>query len=157
VQYHITEKKPVIDNYFGTEITDNYRWLEDDLSNETKKWVSEQNNVTFDYLKGIPFREELKNRLADLWDYEKISAPFKEGDYTYYYKNTGLQNQSILYRHLDDGEHEIFLNPNEFSIDGTTSLAGLSFSKDASLLAYSISEGGSDWRKVIIIDALSKK
>ena len=157
VQYHITEKKPVTDNYFGTEITDNYRWLEDDLSNETKKWVSEQNNVTFDYLKEIPFREELKNRLADIWDYEKISAPFKEGDYTYYYKNTGLQNQSILYRHLDDGEHEIFLNPNEFSIDGTTSLAGLSFSKDASLLAYSISEGGSDWRKIIVMKTDTKE
>jgi len=157
LNYHITKKMPVIDTYFDTEVIDNYRWLEDDLSEETENWVIEQNNITFNYLDKIPFRKELKNRLLNLWDYEKISAPFKEGDYTYYYKNTGLQNQSILYRHLEGSEPEVFLNPNEFSSDGTTSLAGLSFSKDASLVAYSISEGGSDWRKIIVISAENKQ
>ena len=148
--YHLTEKIPVTDDYFDTEVVDNYRWLEDDMSQETGNWVAKQNETTFDYLNEIPFREQLKNRLTDLWDYEKISSPFKEGNYTYFYKNTGLQNQSILYRTKDDGESKIFLDPNLFSIDGTTSLAGISFSKDGSLLAYSISEGGSDWRKIII-------
>jgi prolyl oligopeptidase len=148
--YHLTEKIPVTDDYFDTEVVDNYRWLEDDMSQETGNWVAKQNETTFDYLNEIPFREQLKNRLTDLWDYEKISSPFREGNYTYFYKNTGLQNQSILYRTKDDGESKIFLDPNLFSIDGTTSLAGISFSKDGSLLAYSISEGGSDWRKIII-------
>ena len=148
--YYLTEKIPVTDDYFDTEVVDNYRWLEDDMSQETGNWVAKQNETTFDYLNEIPFREQLKNRLTDLWDYEKISSPFKEGNYTYFYKNTGLQNQSILYRTKDDGESKIFLDPNLFSIDGTTSLAGISFSKDGSLLAYSISEGGSDWRKIII-------
>ena len=148
--YHLTEKIPVTDDYFDTEVVDNYRWLEDDMSQETGNWVAKQNETTFDYLNEIPFREQLKNRLTDLWDYEKISSPFREGNYTYFYKNTGLQNQSILYKTKDDGESKIFLDPNLFSIDGTTSLAGISFSKDGSLLAYSISEGGSDWRKIII-------
>ena len=148
--YHLTEKIPVTDDYFDMEVVDNYRWLEDDMSQETGNWVAKQNETTFDYLNEIPFREQLKNRLTDLWDYEKISSPFREGNYTYFYKNTGLQNQSILYRTKDDGESKIFLDPNLFSIDGTTSLAGISFSKDGSLLAYSISEGGSDWRKIII-------
>ena len=148
--YHLTEKIPVTDDYFDTEVVDNYRWLEDDMSQETGNWVAKQNETTFDYLNEIPFREQLKNRLTDLWDYEKIFSPFREGNYTYFYKNTGLQNQSILYKTKDDGESKIFLDPNLFSIDGTTSLAGISFSKDGSLLAYSISEGGSDWRKIII-------
>ncbi len=150
--YHFTEKIPVTDNYFNNEVVDNYRWLEDDMSQETGNWVVKQNEVTQDYLVKIPFREELKKRLTDLWDYEKVSSPFKEGDYTYFYKNSGLQNQSILYKASDGKDSEVFLDPNTFSNDGTTSLAGISFSKDGSLLAYSISEGGSDWRKIIVIN-----
>ena len=139
INYHQTNKKPVTDVYFGYEVKDDYRWLEDDLSSETEEWVKKQNQTTFKYLNQIPFREDLKNRLLELLDYEKISAPFKKGDYTYFYKNSGLQNQSILFRNLDNQEPEVFLDPNKFSDDGTTSLSGISFSNDASLVAYSIS------------------
>jgi prolyl oligopeptidase len=148
--YHSTNKEPVIESYFDKEVIDNYRWLEDDMSKETENWVVNQNEYTFDYLDQIPLREQLKNRLTKLWDYEKISSPFKEGNYTYFYKNSGLQNQSILYRSKDNQTPKIFLDPNTFSEDGTTSLAGISFSENGELLAYSISEGGSDWRKIII-------
>ena len=157
IKYHHTIKKPVMDIYFGQEVKDNYRWLEDDLSSETEEWVKNQNQTTFNYLNQIPFRKELKDRLLELLDYEKISAPFKKGNYTYFYKNSGLQNQSILYRTLENNEPEIFLDPNKFSDDGTTSLSGVSFSKDASLVAYSISEGGADWRKVIVMNTETKE
>ena len=157
INYHQTNKKPVTDIYFGQEVKDNYRWLEDDLSSETEEWVKKQNQITFKYLNQIPFREDLKNRLLELLDYEKISAPFKKGEYTYFYKNSGLQNQSILYRNLDNQEPEIFLDPNKFSDDGTTSLSGISFSNDASLVAYSISEAGEDWRKVVVMNTKTKE
>ena len=157
INYHQTIKKPVMDIYFGQGVEDNYRWLEDDLSPETEEWVKNQNQTTFKYLNQIPFRTELKDRLLELLDYEKISAPFKKGNYTYFYKNSGLQNQSILYRTLENNEPEIFLDPNKFSDDGTTSLSGVSFSKDASLVAYSISEGGADWRKVIVMNTETKE
>ncbi len=157
VKYPKTEKKPVIDTYFDTKVTDNYRWLEDDRSPETKAWVKAQNKVTFDYLHQIPYRNQLKKRLSELWNYEKIGSPFKEGNYTYFFKNDGLQNQSVLYRKKENGNPEVFLDPNTFSDDGTTSLGSISFSKNGKTLAYSISEGGSDWRKVIIMDAETKK
>lgn len=156
--YPETKKVDTVDNYFGTDVRDPYRWLEDDMSDETAEWVASQNKLTKDFLTKIPYREDLKKRLEKLWNYEKISAPFKEGDYTYFYKNDGLQNQFVVYRKKgDDGEEEVFLDPNTFSEDGTVSLGGLSFSKNGKLAAYSISEGGSDWRKVIIIDAESKE
>ncbi len=155
--YHVTNKIPVIESYFDFEITDNYRWLEDDMSKETEEWVVKQNEFTFDYLNQIPLRKELKSRLTDLWNYEKVSSPFKEGDYTYFYKNSGLQNQSILYRFKKNEDPSVFLDPNTFSKDGTTSLAGISFSENGKLLAYSISEGGSDWRKIIIKNVESNK
>lgn len=157
VDYQKTKKIPVVDTYYGNEIIDNYRWLEDDLSEETGEWVDNQNQTTFNYLKKIPYREELKNRIKNLWDYEKVSAPFKHGQYTYVFKNSGLQNQRVLYRSGNDLQQELFLDPNKFSEDGTTSLAGLSFSKDGSLLSYSISESGSDWRKIITIETETKK
>ncbi|MFT5715039.1 MAG: prolyl oligopeptidase, partial [Flavobacterium sp.] len=137
--------------------SDPYRWLEDDRSAETAAWVEAQNKVTYAYLEQIPFRDDLKNRLEKLWNYEKISAPFIEGDFTYYYKNDGLQNQSVLYRKDKAGKETVFLDPNTFSKDGTTSLGGLDFSRDGSKVAYAISEGGSDWRKVILMDALTNK
>lgn len=156
LKYPITKKVDTVDTYFGTEIKDPYRWLEDDRSEETAQWVKAENEVTFNYLAKIPFRDQLKQRLETLWNYEKISAPFIEGDYTYYYKNDGLQNQSVLYRKKNgQDQEEIFLDPNTFSKDGTTSLGGLSFSKSGNLAAYSISEGGSDWRKIIVLDALT--
>jgi len=150
--YPATEKRGQTDDYFGTKVSDPYRWLEDDRSEETKNWVVAQNKVTNAYLDKIPFRDAIKKRLTELWNYEKYSAPFKEGGYTYFYKNDGLQNQSVLYRQMGNGKPEVFLDPNKFSADGTTSLQGIDFTKDGSLAAYQVSEGGSDWRKVIVID-----
>lgn len=157
IQYPKTKKIAHKDVYFSFEIEDPYRWLEDDRSLETEGWVKEQNKVTFDYLNQIPFRNQLKERMQQLWNYEKISAPFKEGNYTYFYKNNGLQNQSVLYRKDISGKEEIFLDPNSFSKDGSTSLAGLNFTNDGKLVAYSISEAGSDWRKVIIMNTETKQ
>tara|TARA_B110000208_G_scaffold49102_1_gene64858 strand:+ start:6 stop:2159 length:2154 start_codon:yes stop_codon:yes gene_type:complete len=155
VKYPETTKKAVIDTLFGTAVIDNYRWLEDDRSEETETWVKAENEVTFDYLSKIPYRAQLKMRLTELWNYEKIGTPFIEGDYTYFYKNDGLQNQYVVYR-KKDGKESVFLDPNTFSEDATTSLGALSFSKNGEIVAYSISEGGSDWRKIIIMDAESK-
>lgn len=157
INYPETKKIDHVDTYFGEKINDPYRWLEDDRSAETEAWVKAQNVVTYGYLEQIPYRNQLKSRMEKLWNYEKISAPFKEGDFKYYYKNNGLQNQSVLYRKDKTGKEEIFLDPNTFSKDGTTSLGGLNFSKDGSLVAYAISEGGSDWRKVIVMEAKTKK
>lgn len=155
--YPDTHEGDIVDNYFGNEVPDPYRWLENDTASNTKAWVEAQNKVTNNYLQQIPFRDAINARLEKLWNYEKYSAPFKEGDYTYFYKNDGLQNQSVLYRQRgDEGEVEVFLDPNTFSKDGTTSLAGIAFSKDGSLVAYQISEGGSDWRKVVVIRAEDK-
>ena len=155
--YPETKKGDAVDTIHGKVIPDPYRWLEDDMSEETKDWVIRQNKVTFAYLDSIPVKSALKERLTELWNYEKISSPFKEGDFTYYYKNDGLQNQYVVYRKDSTDKEEVFLNPNEFSEDGTTSLGQLSFSEDGTLAAYAISEGGSDWRKVIVIDALTKE
>ena len=160
VTYPKTKKVDTVTNYFGTQVKDPYRWLEDDMSEETARWVEDQNKTTFGYLENIPFREELKQRLTTLWNYEKVGAPFKEGDYSYFYKNDGLQNQYVIYRYKtgqDPDKAEVFLDPNTFTEDGTISLGGLSFSENGSLAAYSISEGGSDWRKVLVMNAQSKK
>jgi prolyl oligopeptidase len=157
LKYPKTTKTRVIDTLFGTAVTDNYRWLEDDRSAETEEWVKAENKVTFDYLSKIPYREQLKARLTQLWNYEKVGTPYKEGGYTYFSKNSGLQNQSVIYRKKDEKDtEEVFLDPNTFSKDATTSLGSLSFSKDGKTAAYSISEGGSDWRKIIVLDAVNK-
>ncbi|MCX8522816.1 prolyl oligopeptidase family serine peptidase [Chryseobacterium formosus] len=145
------------DTYFGTAVADPYRDLEND-SEPTKKWVDEEVAFSQRYLSQIPYRQEIVKQLTDIWNYEKIGAPFKEGDYTYYYKNNGLQAQSVLYRTNNKTKAtEVFLDPNKFSEKGTTSLANLSFNKKGNLAAYSISEGGSDWNKIIILDAITKK
>ncbi|TCK67898.1 prolyl oligopeptidase [Winogradskyella wandonensis] len=160
VQYPETAKVDHVDTYFGEEVKDPYRWLEDDRSEETEDWVKRQNAVTQDYLANIPYREKLKERLSKLWNYEKVGAPFIEGDYTYFYKNDGLQNQYVIYRYKNDADPstaEVFLDPNTFKEDGTISLGGTSFSKNGKILAYSISEGGSDWRKILVMDVESKK
>ena len=156
VKYPETSKIPVVDTIFNTAVTDNYRWLEDDRSTETEAWVKAENEVTFDYLSKISYREQLKSRLTALWNYEKVGTPFVEGEYTYFYKNDGLQNQYVLYRKKGNSDPEVFLDPNTFSEDGTTSLGSLRFSKDGKTVAYSISEGGSDWRKILIMDDASK-
>lgn len=155
--YPNTKKVDQLDVFFGEKVVDPYRWLEDDKSDETKEWVEQENNVTNEYLAQIPFKEAIKKRLTELWNYEKVSAPFTEGSYTYFYKNNGLQNQAVLYRQKGKGAPEVFLDPNSFSTDGTTSLSGIQFSKDGSRCAYQISEGGSDWTKIIILDTRTKK
>ncbi len=156
VEYPTTEQRDSVSTFFGEEVPDPYRWLENDMSEETANWVERQNKVTFGYLDQIPFRSNIQDHLTQIWNYEKRSAPFKRGSWTYFYKNDGLQNQSVVYRRTSDQEApEVFIDPNTFSKDGTTSLAGLSFTKDGSICSYMISEGGSDWRKVIVKDVES--
>ncbi|EGQ7779125.1 TPA: prolyl oligopeptidase family serine peptidase [Vibrio parahaemolyticus] len=157
MHYPKTRKDSVVDTYFGHDIADPYRWLEDDRSEETAQWVSGQNSVTFDFLGQISYRQQIRDLVANSQNYEKYSQPFVRGDYTYFYKNDGLQNQSVLYRRKGEGEAEVFLDPNTFSEEGTTSLGEVSFSKDYRLVAYSISEGGSDWRKIFVIDTETKE
>ncbi|WKN33316.1 prolyl oligopeptidase family serine peptidase [Porifericola rhodea] len=158
LQYPTTQKVAQTDTYFGKEVADPYRWLEDDRSEETAAWVNAQNEVTGSYLENIPFRKSIEERLTELWNYEKYSAPSKKGDKYYFFKNDGLQNQSVLYvQESLESEPEVFLDPNQFSDDGTVSLSTTSFTKDGSLLAYSISESGSDWRKIIVMDVESKE
>jgi prolyl oligopeptidase len=157
VNYPTTAKGDVVDTYFGEQVADPYRWLEDDRSPETEAWVKAQNLTTQAHLANIPYRDEIASVVRDLINYERISAPFTEGDYTYFYKNDGLQNQSVVYRQKADGEPEVFLDPNTFSDDGTVSLMGLSFSGDGSLAAYQLATGGSDWREVFIIDTQTKE
>jgi len=160
VDYPETPKVEHTDTYFDEKVSDPYRWLEDDRSPETEAWVKIQNATTGTFLDNIPYRDELKERLSKLWNYEKVGAPFIEGDYTYFRKNDGLQNQFVMYRYKNDADpssSEVFLDPNTFKEDGTISLGGISFSKSGKILAYSISEGGSDWRKILIMDVESKK
>ena len=152
ITYPETKKENVEDTYFGEKVIDPYRWLEDDQSAETDAWVKAQNAVTFGYLHSIPFRDKIKAQAEKLWNHEQLTAPFRVGEYTYYYKNNGLQNQDVLYRKGKDGKEELFLDPNGFAADGTTSLAEVNFSKDGSLVCYLISEGGSDWRKAIVMN-----
>ncbi len=153
VTYPEVKKDETVDDYHGTAIQDPYRWLEDDNSNATTDWVTQQNKVTFGYLDKIPYRESIKNRLKEVWNFERFGTPFKEGGKYYYFKNDGLQNQAVLYEQESlDGPSKITLNPNEFSDDGTTSLSSLSFNKTGNLLAYQISEGGSDWKSIYIKD-----
>jgi len=157
ITYPETRMGDVVDTYFGIEVPDPYRWLEDDLSTETENWVNAQNEVTAEYLGQIPYRAQLKERLENLWDYEKETEPFSEGKFTYFYRNDGLQDQYVVYRKDRSGREELFLDPNTFSEDGTTSLSTLSFSRTGAVAAYSISEGGSDWRKIIVLNAITKE
>lgn len=154
--YPETKKGPVKDTYFGTIVEDPYRWLEDDQSAATKDWVKAQNEATQSYLEQIPFKTAIKERLTLLMNYEKYSQPFREGGYIYFYKNSGLQNQSVFYRQKGEQEPEVFLDPNTFSKDATTSLAGINFSKDGSLVAYQLSVGGSDWTKAVVMKSEDK-
>ncbi|MEM9897348.1 MAG: prolyl oligopeptidase family serine peptidase, partial [Bacteroidota bacterium] len=155
--YPETKKVDTVDTYFGTDVADPYRWLEDDNAEDTKSWVTRQNELTSSYLSQIDFRDDLKARLQQLEDYEKVGTPFKRGDYYYFYKNDGLQNQSVLYRTTDFNSSEVFLDPNTFSEDGTTALGGLSFSSDFKYAAFNTSEGGSDWRTAYVMDVISKE
>jgi prolyl oligopeptidase len=152
LRYPPTAKVDTVDTYFGEEVKDPYRWLEDDRSSETAAWVEAQNEVTFSYLHNIPYRNKIRQRLEKLYNYERLGAPFREGQYYYFYKNDGLQNHSVLYRKKEiDGVPEVFIDPNTFSEDGTTGLAGIFFTRDGALATYLITEGGSDWRKAIVM------
>lgn len=143
----------ITDDYFGTKVADPYRWLEDDNSAETKEWVAQQNKVTFDYLKQIPFRQAALDRLTKLWNFEKYGTPWKKAGKFYFFKNDGLQNQSVLYTQAAlDKPADLLIDPNKFSTDGTASLGELGISKDGKHLAYSVSEGGSDWRTIFVRD-----
>lgn len=153
VKYPETQKVDQTDEYFGTQVSDSYRWLEDDRSAETEAWVEAQNEATFGYLSKIPFREGLKNRLTELADYEKYGSPFKKNGKYYFFKNDGLQNQSVLYEQESlESEPKVFLDPNTLSDDGTVALNGISFSHNGKYFAYIISRSGSDWREIFVKD-----
>jgi len=157
-QYPVAKKVDTVDTYFGVQVADPYRWMENDTAQETADWVKAENDVTFGFLDKIPYRDKIKKRLEALTNYEKLGSPFVEGEYIYFYKNDGLQNHYVLYRKKGDGgTPEVFLDPNTFSTDGTTKLAGVSFSKDGSRVAYQISKGGADWSEAIIINAADKE
>ncbi|MCD8488792.1 MAG: prolyl oligopeptidase family serine peptidase [Desertifilum sp.] len=148
MNYPVSLRVDQVDRYHGVEVADPYRWLEDPNSEETQAWIEAQNQVTFDYLQQIPIRQKLKQRLTQLWDYEKYGVPFKEGDRYFYFKNDGLQNQSVLYV-LDslEGEPRVLLDPNQLSDDGTVALSGIAISEDGQLMAYGLSASGSDWQE----------
>ncbi|MCF6366060.1 MAG: prolyl oligopeptidase family serine peptidase [Bacteroidales bacterium] len=157
-RYPLTFKDTTTDKYFNTKISDPYRWLEDNNYDKTKAWVKAQNNFTFTYLNEIPFRDNIRARLKEILKYERYDIPKKNGEYYYFYKNNGLQNQWVFYRTKElEKNEEVFINPNNFSKDGTISMSKESFSKDGSLLAYQISEKGSDWKKIVVIDTKTKK
>ena len=157
INYPSTRISSQLDTFYGIKVTDAYRWLEDDNSEETKAWVQEQNNVTNQFLSAIPFRDKVKSRLEELWNYPKYGSPFKKGDYYYYYKNDGLQNQSILYRQKGlDGTPEVFLDPNKLSTDGTASAGTPVFSKNHRYAVYLLAQSGSDWQQAFIMDVSTK-
>ncbi len=158
LDYPETRKDDIVDNYFGTLVSDPYRWLEDDRSEETMEWVKKQNELTFGYLEKIPYREKIKNRLTEILNFPRMSAPWKEGDYYFYAFNNGLQNQDVYYIKKTIGEDgEIFLDPNKLSEQGTISLTNLSVSNDSKYVGYGISKGGSDWREFFIKEIDSGK
>ncbi len=153
IKYPVTQKVDTVDVYFGVEVPDPYRWLEDDNSEETAEWVKAENEITFDYLEKIPFRDKINERLTKIWNYPKYGVPFKEGKNYFFFKNDGMQNQNVLY--IQEGlesEPRVLLDPNEFSEDGTIALTNLSVSLNGKLLAYGISTGGSDWSEISVLN-----
>jgi prolyl oligopeptidase len=156
IAYPKTLKSAVTDDYFGVKVADPYRWLEDDNSAETAEWVKAENEVTEAYLQKIPFREELKQRMTALWNYPRYGVPFRKGNYYFFTKNNGIQNQSVLYIQEGlDAEPRVFLDPNLLSADGTTALAGRAASHDGSYFAYAIAKAGSDWNEIYVIETAS--
>jgi len=158
MEYPKTKKGEVVDTYFGVKVADPYRWLEDDKSKETADWVKAENTVTFDYFSKIPFREGIKKKLTKMWNYPKYGTPFFKGKYFFFFKNDGMQNQSVLYIQEGlNGTPKVFLDPNKMAADGTTSLSEYSVSKDAKYFAYGISKGGSDWNEFYVMDVATGK
>ena len=157
VVYPITRTDTITTDYFGTVVADPYRWLEIDTAAEVKDWVKEQNKVTYSYLEKIPFREKFKKRLEEIYNYPRVSAPTKVGDYYFYYKNSGLQNQAVIYyKKGENGKEEVFLDPNAMSEAGTASIGLVGFSSDDKYAVYSRSDAGSDWQEFRVIDIATK-
>ncbi|MFZ5551902.1 MAG: prolyl oligopeptidase family serine peptidase [Bacteroidota bacterium] len=157
VSYPVTRTDSVVTNYFGTAVADSYRWLEIDTAAEVKEWVKEQNKVTFGYLEQIPFRDKFKKRLEEIYNYPRVSAPTKVGEYYFFYKNSGLQNQAVIYyKKGENGKEEVFLDPNTMSESGTASISLVGFSTDNKYAAYSRSDAGSDWQEFRIIEIATK-
>jgi len=153
IVYPKTAKGNTVDTYFGVEVKEPYRWLENDTSAATAHWVKTQNKVTNDYLAQIPFRSELKKRLTDLTNYPKYTSLFKKNGQYFFFKNNGLQNQSVLYRQRTlTAEPEVLLDPNKLSTDGTVALSSISFSKNGKYLGYAIARSGSDWNEIFVLD-----
>ncbi len=150
VNYPSTDKDSITsDDYHGTMVTDSYRWLEYDTASNVEAWVTAQNKVTFGYLEQIPFRSKIKDRLNDIFNYPKYSSPFRVGDYYFFSKNDGLQNQSVIYYQLGlEGEAKVFLDPNKMSEDGTSAVSLLGASKDNKYMAYAINQSGSDSQQI---------
>ena len=159
LKYPETAREGVVDNYHGTEIADPYRWLEDDNSERTAEWVKAQNEVTFGYLNSLPQRKAIRERLEELWNYPTQSAPAKRGEWYYISRNSGLQNQSVIYRkrNLSDTEEELFFDPNTLSEDGTVALNTGTFTKDGRYFAYSLASAGSDWVEIFVLDTKTMK
>lgn len=156
--YPVTAKGNTEDTYFGTTVKDPYRWLEDDNSEATKKWVVDQNAVTQKYLAGIPYRNQVQSYLETMWNYPKYGPPIIKAGYYYFYKNDGLQNQTVLYRQKGlNGQPEVFIDPNTFSKDGTAAMSNLSFSKSGKYCAFFLAKAGSDWQTAVVMDVASKK
>ncbi len=158
VTYPDTKTVEQVDHYHGTDVADPYRWLEVDTAAEVEAWVNAQNAVTFDYLSKIPYRKQIADRYAELFNYPKYSAPFREGEYYFFYKNDGLQNQSVIYVQKGlDGKPEVFIDPNEMSKDGTTAVSLLGADDDGRYMAYTIQEAGSDWQQIRVKEIATKK
>ncbi len=158
LQYPQTLKIDHVDTYFGTKVPDPYRWLEDDTSSATASWVEAQNKVTFGYLDQIPYRGALAKRLEQIYNYPKYSAPSRKGEYYFFSKNDGLQNQSVLYIQKGlEGKPEVFFDPNALSPDGTVRLGSSSFSNDVKYWAYGLSSGGSDWLEINVMEIATRK
>lgn len=158
INYPVTKKVDHVDDYQGTKVADPYRWLEDDNSAETKAWVEAQNKVTFDYLNKVPYRGEMKKRIEALVNYPRYSTPDRNGDYFYFYKNDGLQNQAVLFRQKGlEGTPELVMDPNKLSAEGTTQLTNFDLSKDGKYAVWGTSKGGSDWHTYYVRDMLTGK
>ncbi len=156
--YPITKKVEQIDDYFGTKVTDPYRWMEDDKAEEIKQWIDEQNKITFAYLEKIPYREKIRQRVTEIYNYPKYSSPIKAGEYYFFYKNDGLQNQSVIYIQKGlEGKPEVFIDPNKLAEDGTIRINLVGFCKDDRYVTYSRSEAGSDWRELRIMEIATKR
>ena len=157
LSYPNARKTDQVDTYHGTQVKDPYRWLEDDRSAETADWVKAENNVTFNYLAQIPYRKQMQDRLEQVYNYPKYSAPNRRGDWYYFSKNDGLQNQAVLYRQKGlDAKPEVVIDPNKLSTDGTTRLGAFSLSKDGNYAVVGLSKGGSDWQEYQIMDLATK-